>query len=350
MPWRDGGMGLTSVWHSSEALFLSAWSAALFRACERHNSPSVMALLEGIPVLSPVLTSSATSLHTKGIPEAQSTDKMFHDAGTKHLAQRWRYGVCARTITNYDCGADVNDVVTRKESGGRGAAGWLLTPQLPKHWLSDQTFVTSVRSRMHLRVFAAEGPCLHRSKPRPNQPASQCSCSRDPYGKHAFHCQMGGAIIARHNALRDTLAERVTEHTGLPATVEQHDHATGDERRPDLHYQNSRGETVHVDVAIVSPHMGTSNGDPRQCRPGAAISTHEALKRRKYPELRLMPAVCSHLGRVGNDLSSLFRSICSQHDLAERSRAISGMYQCWSTTLMHWNAHILATAGPLMPP
>ena len=39
MPWREGGMGLASLWHSAEALFLSTWASALPRACEKHDSP-----------------------------------------------------------------------------------------------------------------------------------------------------------------------------------------------------------------------------------------------------------------------------------------------------------------------
>ena len=343
-------MGLSSVWHWAEALFLSTWANALSRAVGRHNAPSVTTFLDSVPMLNTALSEPAAALHAKGIEEAQSLETLFHDANDRSLARRWRSEVCKRTITRYDCEADVEDVVTRKESGGQGAGAWLLAPRLPRHKLRDQAFVTSVRARLWLPIYTSEGIRLHRTKPRLGHPSSQCACQRDIRARHPFLCQVGGAVVARHNALRDLFAEIATEATGLPSTIEQHDHSTGDARRPDVHFQNERGETVHVDVAVVTFHAGRVNGDPRQARPGWAVATEEAFKRRKYRELRLMPAVVSHLGRPGADLATLIKSLSTQKDLGERSEAISSMWQSWSSTLMHWNAHILATAGPLLPP
>ena len=156
--------------------------------------------------------------------------------------------------------------------------------------------------------------------------------------------------MCRHNALRDMTASRIQAITDAPANTEQHDEMHDDDRRPDINFQNWRGETVHIDVSVVTPHRGSGGGDPRQVRAGALVAATENTKRRKYPALHLSPAVCAHLGRAGGDLSALFRTLCRQSDANERSAAVSALWQSWSCTLQRWNAHILHAAGPLCPP
>ena len=63
-----------------------------------------------------------------------------------------------------------------------------------------------------------------------------------------------------------------------------------------------------------------------------------------------MPAVVSHISHPGADLVTLLKCLCTHKDPDESAEAISLMWQSWSSTLMHWNAQILATAGPLLPP
>ena len=160
-------------------------------------------------------------------------------------------------------------------------------------------------------------------------------------------CQTGGAILARHDACRDKLAETIVEQSQLPAPTEQHVHLYSDDRHPDIRFQNWRGEEVHIDVEIVSPH---GRAEAARTRPGAAIAAAENFKRRKYALLNLMPAVTSHLGRPGSSLITLIRSLCRDPDADDRSQTICSIWQDWSCTLQQWNANILATGGPLIAP
>ena len=223
----------------------------------------------------------------------------------------------------------------------------MLQPTKVQHRFTDQAFVTSVRLRMHLPVFSSTGLCQHRPKQPANAPA--CSCTRDVHGVHALHCNIGGHVIARHNRLRDQLSELIQDSTGNPAPVEQNSDATNDNRRPDMVFQNWRGETQWVDVAIVSP-FARMQGDPRHTRPGSAISVMEGVKRRKYSTPALVPAVSSHLGRSGQALISLFRSLSRDADPICRSSAVSVMWQNWSCMLQKWNCNILASSVCLLPP
>ena len=87
---------------------------------------------------------------------------------------------------------------------------------------------------------------------------------------------------------------------------------------------------MHVDVMVVTPHAGSRGGDPRQVRAGVLIAHEEGVKRRKYAQLRLMPAVCAHLGRPGKSLTTLVRSLAKDADVKLRSTMISSIWQSWS--------------------
>ena len=351
-PWRDGGMGLQSVVHCASPLFMASAMRAASDAAARHGLPTAETLMQKLPGFAHLLTEQTTAMYNSGIGDAASLNDLFAKADSPKLVASWRLSACARSISLFDSGADSEAVVTRKESSGTGAAAWLMAPTEPAHRMTDQAFVTSVRLRLHLPVFSHTGVCAHTSKKRRNLPSQACGCQRDAHGKHALLCQVGGYVVARHNRLRDVLADEITDATGSPAATEQHDAAAPDDRRPDINYMDWRGDMVHIDVEVVTPHAMSrgGGGDGRQVRAGALVASGEALKRRKYAHLRLMPAVTSHLGRAGEDLISLIRSLHRNTDPEERSQAIAATWHKWSCTLQRWNCHLLGSAGPLLPP
>jgi hypothetical protein len=251
----------------------------------------------------------------------------------------------------FECDADAEAVTAARESGGPGAGAWLLPPTQPAHRFSDQEFVTAMRLRIRQPVFTNDGLCVHRTRARPDAPSRICSCTRDILGRHALMCNVGGGVTARHNAERDMLAARIHETSGKPVAIEQHDESNEDDRHPDLHFTNDRGEVTHVDVSIVTPTAGGIAGSgSRLQRAGALVALTENTKRRKYPRLRLLPAVSAHLGRPGTDLIALVRSMHGDDDEQVRSIAISATWQDWSCTLQKYNVASLANAGPLVPP
>ena len=155
--------------------------------------------------------------------------------------------------------------------------------------------------------------------------------------------------MERHDRLVNLLSDIIEDATGLPAMTEQHSAVHDDDRHPDLVFQNWRGETQWVDVAVTSPYARIQ-GNPRHVRAGTAIAVMEGVERRKYQRLALIPAVCTQLGRAGQDLVTLFRSLSRDADPLARSEAVSSMWKQWSCMLHKWNCHILAKAGPLIGP
>ena len=143
----------------------------------------------------------------------------------------------------------------------------------------------SSRLRMRLPVYTNDGPCLHRSKPRPGHPPQSCPVQRDRYGLHCLCCNFGGHIMTRHNAVRDRLAAITGECLDTATFVEQNENVSEDDRRPDFHFSNAKGMTEHVDARIVTPHARTAGGDTRCGRPGVVIALAEHPKRHKCAAL-----------------------------------------------------------------
>jgi len=201
---------------------------------------------------------------------------------------------------------------------------------------------------MHLRVFAAEGPCQHRLRHPTTAARGVCGCTCGTHGPHIFSCHAGGYLIARHNHLRDLRSRRIEDFTGYSTPTQQNTGVADDARRPDLAFQTLRGETRWVDVAVVSP-FARGRGDPRHTRAGTSVGFMEGVKRRKHAALALVPAVCSQFGRPCRDLIALFRCMGRDADLVDRAGVVVSLWQDWSSTLQKWNCDALAPAAELTP-
>ena len=202
---------------------------------------------------------------------------------------------------------------------------------------------------MHLPVCDIEGPCQHRLRHPSTSIRGVCGSTRDTRGFPVFSCHAGGHLIARHDRLRALRSQRIEDLTGNPALVEQNTDVTDDNRRPNLCFQNWRGEARWVDVAVVSP-FARAAGDPRHAQAGVTDSIMEGVKRRKYAALALVPAICFHFGRPGQDLISLFRSLGRDSDIIDLSSVVASLWQDWSCTLQKWNCNALASSGELIAP
>ena len=126
----------------------------------------------------------------------------------------------------------------------------------------------------------------------------------DKHGLHCLLCKVGGHVVRRHNALRDELARLLEEPSAVASgvLVEQNAPNTPTENmRPDIVFHDFHSRVRHIDVEVCTPYPGRST---QQYRAGALIEQLEAVKCRKYRHLPLIPAVISHLGRLGNGISS----------------------------------------------
>ena len=151
-------------------------------------------------------------------------------------------------------------------------------------------------------------------------------------GTHATTCPCGHALSARHNALRDEIAN-FARRTGLCADIEVLvDH-------PDIDPENGARMDVRIskpsvqnadeliDVQVTSPFCVEAAGQV-----GKAASIAESKKRTKYRPAVVTPAILETHGRMGPTLKAFLAKIAPDDQqarawLQEAMRRISCVLQ-----------------------
>ena len=268
--------------------------------------------------------------------------------GEKKLVRKWRSEVITRIGNQMESGLTSEHVICCRESGGSGGGSWLHFPRKPCHHFTNQEFDTAVRLRMSLPVYH-KGPtqtlrCKH--KQRAQRGPRVCDEPLDVKGHHALLCKLGGYVDIRHNLGRDCLADLTSSRVQSTVHTEQHTpEMAPDQRHPDFDFYDHEQRHVFVDIEVCTPHA-RSAGAPH--RAGTLIETAEGVKRRKYRHLILIPAVCSHLGRMGKGVQTLLRLICRDCDEKRRSSSIDDCYQTLGCAIQKANVALLGAAGTLL--
>ena len=98
-----------------------------------------------------------------------------------------------------------------RSHGGPGAGSFLLPAQEGVDPMPNQHFAVCLRDRLVLPVCQEGARCQHRRRN-----GTLCGAFLDGRGHHARKCNIGGALAARHNRLRDRVAKSWTECTTVP--------------------------------------------------------------------------------------------------------------------------------------
>ena len=185
--------------------------------------------------------------------------------------------------------------------------------------------------------------CKHQSS---FQRGSQvCNDPLDTKGLHSLLCRRGGYVVRRHNKGRDCLASLISSRVQSTVHIEQHTpELTEDQRHPDIDFHDHNQRHVFIDFEVCTPHA--RNG--ASVRAGTLIETAEGVKRRKYKHLALVPAVCSHLGRFGAGVQTLFRLICRDGDDTQRSASIDLCYQTLGCEIPKASVALLGASWSLL--
>jgi len=174
----------------------------------------------------------------------------------------------------------------------------------------------------------------------------------DKRGLHARTCKTGGAVVRRHDRIRDWLAAWVEEVTNRTALTEQfvpkwdRQDKKGQMIRAklDVCFDDAQGRRVYVDVAVTDAATTCAQAlRARAKRDGAAASEEEDEKRGRYPGPDLTPFVVEALGRLGDSADAFLRSLAPR-DPEERSRVLRAARQTLSVLVQIGNAELLLSA------
>ena len=292
-----------------------------------------------------LFTEAEDRLSTLGVARSSSLEEAIEEQ-PKFQAKRWKSEAYSRIVTCISSGARDKDTIAIEESSGPGAGAWLQFPRAPHHCFTDEEYVVAIRLRIALPVFA-QGVGTHLVCRHTGHETGVCGTTMDEYGTHSLCCKRGGHVVRRHNAIRDCTAKELGNAGISHVTVEQTAPDDTTALRPDLCYHDSHSRAVFLDVEVTTRHVHRNTSSMRA---GALIEQAEAVKKRKYAHLRLLPCIFSHLGRVGQGMQACIKSSCCDPDLSVRSKYIAGFYQSISCALQKGNVAILAASGPLIGP
>ena len=172
-----------------------------------------------------------------------------------------------------------------------------------------------------------------------------CGAALDAEGRHATMCCCGGGAIARHNALRDTLALLARErsaHVDVELDVDQAAACPDTGAWLDLAITHPGGgkKTTLVDVAVASPYSQLA----MRGGPGHAALLADKAKQEKYCNVKVTPAIWETLGRPGNSTVTLLRQMAPQDDPGERTAWLARAWRLLGTVLQTYNSRMVHTA------
>lgn len=168
-----------------------------------------------------------------------------------------------------------------EQASEKGASSWLTSLPLAKYGFSlpKQSF----RDALSLRYSWT-----------PTRLASHCPCGHPFSVTHAFSCSKGALPILRHNAIRDIMAEMLTEvcpNVGIEPTMQPlsgetfrlKSTSTDDNARLDIQAKNfwdKSGQSTFFDVRVFNAHA------PSNCQTSsnACYRKHEKEKKRMYEQ------------------------------------------------------------------
>ena len=185
-------------------------------------------------------------------------------------------------------------------------AGAFLTPPEGEPPVDDKYFKVAVRRRLRCPTLVPQQSltCCHRS--RDGRPCGAVLPADN--GHHAVCCSRGGGTVARHGAVRDTLAAWLRDDLGLSVHTEQEVprwHTARERAVLDLVYAGPAANTVKMDVSVVDG--ATTHRGVRQAK--WCLARRERTKHHRYPGPGLVPFVLDTRGRWGHEAMAWLRAV-----------------------------------------
>ena len=201
-----------------------------------------------------------------------------------------------------------------------------------------------MRSRLDLlQVIGINGVCQHRKTN-----GQICGATLDRRGAHATSCGCGGWTGRRHDEVKDELADFAHKNRGLAAKecILPYANPSLPEARLDalIRSANAAGRQI-IDVTVVPPLSRNMLRHGVSSRaPGAAAAAAASHKRRKYPNIDVIPFAIEHFGRWGEDALAFAKSLAPPPE-SGRSEVLSEFYQDVSCAVHRSNANAILSAS-----
>ena len=346
LPLRAGGLSAGGVEVRADAALLAGTLGSLREVQKAAGVDTVAQLRQALPQHVNVMDQAVASLSQKGAKDRTRLWQSDQPQPVKGMQRTWTREVQARLHEHLLAAASQRHAAAIRSASTSEASRFLDPPTAAEDKMTDKSFQTAVRRRLGLRpVPATAQVASHCQNRRPD--GSKCGELLDNDGHHAVVCEVGGALLRRHDGLRDLIAGRLSADLSVPCLTEQRC-PQFDKAKPDGTMSEARldiatdidGTTALIDVSVVdvfSTNLALER--QRSRRDGAVASAMADAKRSKYPGPNVVPLVLESFGRIDlTGLAWLRRAYRGQPDKLQcLLRAMSAHVQS-HTSAMVWAA------------
>ena len=285
IPMPEGGFGLASAELQAEPAMMASWASCAARVTARIGLGGIDDLTAEIPGLRSAL-SKLQAIRREAGEDPNDLTRLGSTATSQRALALSRVNKATRDLRDH--------IGANSSASGPGASGFLQLPTSNTPIVHNSAFQHAARMRLCRPVCDHGNRCKNKKRD-----GTECGAAIDKEGKHATTCPCGHALSARHNALRDEIAN-IARRTGLCADIEvlvdfpaidPENGARVDVRISKPGVQNS---DELIDVQVTSTFCVEAAG-----LVGKAASIAESKKRTKYRPAVVTPAILETHGRIG---------------------------------------------------
>jgi len=324
----DGGTGIIRVSDGGPAALAASWAACYARVIEACKLDDFTSLQKLLPQASAALNTVRIALQASR--DTEIPQPVDHTAKiSQKLVMKL---VHKKALFAWEKQATTEDKAWRLSCTGK-AGQWLANPTMPEHIMTDADFGTALALRLGTNILPRTLGCPLRN----GKTGQKCDVRMDTQARHALSCPCEGCLIKRHDDVRDMLAGWCRQNGCINVNTETHvSHREKNHCRSDIDYvDQTNGQVVHLDIAVVSPLsvQALEKGSART--PGVAAKTHEIHKVTKYSH-NIIPIILEHGGREGARAREWVKSQLPDGHM--RSQAAQVIWQSIAVSLQRANS------------
>ena len=283
IPMREGGFGFASAELQAEPAMMASWASCAARVTARIGLGGIDDLTAEIPGLRSAL-SKLQAIRREAGENPSDLTRLGSTATSQRALALSRVNKATRDLRDH-IGANRRHRVALDSASGAGASGFLQLPVSNTPIVHNAAFQHAARMRLCRPVCDYGNRCKNKKRD-----GTECGAALDREGKHATTCPCAHALSARHNALRDEIAN-IARRTGLCADIEVLvDHPAIDPENGARMVRISKSGVQNadelIDVQVTSPFCVEAAGQV-----GKAASIAESKKRTKYRPAVVTPAI-----------------------------------------------------------
>ena len=271
IPMREGGFGLASAELQAEPAMMASWASCAARVTARIGLGGIDDLTAEIPGLRSAL-SKLQAIRREAGEDPNDLTRLGSTATSQLALALSRVNKATRDLRDH-IGANSRQLVALDSASGPGASRCL---QLPTSTpiVHNSAFQHAARMRLCRPVCDHGNRCKNKKRD-----GTECGVALDRDGKHATTCPCGHALSARHNALRDEIAN-IARRTGLSADIEVLvDHPAIDPEngaRMDVRISKPGVQNADklIDVQVTSPFCVEAAGQVGKAAPSREQETN----------------------------------------------------------------------------